>query len=194
MPMSAMPNMLTPGAPAGRSRGEEMIEAMDQQHRQTRAQLDKLEEQAARQRVVREQLNYLKTLGDLVSEEDVVKSASKIVASGTPPMMMATLLADMPSGSEAIRDWIAGQEKAFAQKEAQMSQVLGGLRHQTGLAALRLLAADSFGGMMAPGAPSQSNPLMPQGPGLAPPTPAPAALAPSTSMNALTEGLEENAA
>lgn len=170
-----------------------MAEAMNQQHQQMRAQLDKIEEQAERQRVVREQLNHLKTLGDLVSEDDVVKSASKIVAAGAPPMMIAGLLADMPSGAEALKEWIVGQEKVFAQKEAQMSQVLGGLRHQTGLAALRLLAADSFGGMMAPGAPPASNPLMPQSPPLAAPTPATASLVPSTSMNALTEGVEGDA-
>lgn len=197
MPQAQMNGLMTPmSSPQRLGRGVPpgMIEAMTQQHAQTRAQLDKLEEQASRQRVVREQLNHLKTLGDLIDEEDVVKSASKIVAAGAPPMMIASLLADMPSGAEALREWIVGQEKNFAQKEAQMNQVLGGLRHQTGLAALRLLAAESFGGMAPPGAPPQSNSLMPQTPALAAPAPAGPTLAPSVGMNALTEGLEDDAA
>jgi len=175
-----------PQAPrARRSVGPEMIAAMEQQHLQSRAQLSKLEEIAGRQRVVREQMNHLKTLGDLISEDDVVNSASKIVAAGVPPMAIASLLADMPSGAEALKEWVVGQEAQFAQKEAQMNQVMGMVRHNTGLAALRLLAAESFGNMQPPGSP---NPLMPEGPGLAPPTPAPAAMAPDAAPNMLTGG------
>lgn len=185
--------MPTLGAPVDRPRGSqagpEMIAAMEQQHEQSRAQLSKLEEIAQRQRAVREQMNHLKTLGDLVSEDDVVNSASKIVAAGVPPMSVATLLADMPSGAEALKEWIVGQEAQFAQKEAQMNQIMGMVRHNTGLAALRLLAAESFGNMLPAGSPPSANPLMPQGPDLAPPTPAQAQLAPSASPggNALME-------
>lgn len=195
MPGMEATQMSAPQAQGRPSRGAspEMIQAMEQQHLQSRAQLSKLEEVAARQRVVREQMNHLKTLGDLISEDDVVSSASKIVAAGVPPMAMASLLADMPSGAEALKEWVVGQEAAFAQKEAQMNQVMGMVRHNTGLAALRLLAAESFGNMLPPGAPPSANPLMPEGPGLSAPTPAGSSLAPDASPNMLTGGGEENA-
>lgn len=190
MPNGLMPQMGQPpmAAPRGPTAGPEMIQAMEQQHQQSRAQLSKLEEIAGRQRVVREQMNHLKTLGDLVSEDDVVASASKIVAAGVPPMSVATLLADMPSGAEALKEWIVGQEAQFAQKEAQMNQVMGMVRHNTGLAALRLLAAESFGNMLPPGAPPQANPLMPEGPGLSAPAPQMGTMAPDVSPNMLTPG------
>lgn len=197
MPLMGMSNGLMPqgaGAPQVRPRGPqagpEMIASMEQQHAQSRAQLNKLEEVAARQRAVREQMNHLKTLGDLVSEEDVVSAASKIVAAGVPPMEIATILADMPSGAEALKEWIVGQEAQFAQKEAQLGAMMGMIRHNTGLAALRLLAAESFGNMLPPGVPPQANPLTPEGPGLGVPAPAAPTLAPDAAPNMLTGGEE----
>lgn len=150
------------------TRGPSLSQAMEAQHSAARAKLDKVEEIAQRQHAVREQLTHLITLGDLVNEEDVVKSASKIVATGVPPMAMATLLSEMPTtGGEALASWIAGQEQQFAAKEAQLNQVLTTMRYETGLAALRMLSAEHFGGMNDPGAPSGTgNPLMPGSPSL----------------------------
>lgn len=165
-----MINSMMPSTSAASRRPTTVAEAMEAQHDAARAKLQKVEEIASRQRSVREQLEHLTTLGDLVSEEDVVKSASKIVATGVPPMAVATLLSDMPTtGGEALASWIAGQEQQFAAKEQQLNQVLSTMRYETGLAALRMLSAEHFSGLGDPGAPQGAgNPLMPGSPGLGP--------------------------
>lgn len=161
-----------PGPMMGPQRGPMPInhDLMASEHAKARAQLDKLEQIAARQSAVKEQLEFLGSLGDLVSEEDVVSAAGRIVSAGVPSMSIATMLADAPmqQGGEALAQWVAGQAQQFAAKEQQMNQVLGVVRHQTGLAALRMLAAMSFGDLAqgAPGAAPIDNPLAPQGPGL----------------------------
>lgn len=171
-PAAASP--LTAGPPAsvlaGKNVPRQLIQSMQQQHSAAQAKLDKMQEISDQASAVSTQLKHLTTLGDLVTEEDVVKSASKIVAAGVPAMSMATLLADMPSGQEALSAWIAGQAQQFQAKEAQIQQLMGVTRYETGLAALRLLSAESFGEMSEPfaGAPAGSNPLMPGTPGLAP--------------------------
>lgn len=182
MPQQAQPPQTQPGlapprgrkpvAPAG------LIKAMEVQHAQSRAKLEKLEEVQGKARAAREQFNHLMNLGDLVTEEDIVRSASKIVAAGAEPMTIAGVLADMPTGTEAMKEWIAGKEQEFRQKEAQLGQVLGLVRHETGLAALRLLAADSFA--EASGlAPGEANPLAAPAPGLSAPAVPNQMLAPS---------------
>lgn len=141
-----------------------LMAGMQAQHAAAAAKLDKVDEALAKAKAVRTQLSHLTTLGDLVDEDDVVRAASKIVAAGVEPMTMASLLADMPtSGSEAIASWLAGQEQQFRQKEAQLNAMAGMVRHETGLAALRLLAAHRFGGLAEPAEspPSGANPLMP---------------------------------
>ena len=167
----------------------EMIAMMETQHAQSRAQLDKLEELASTARATREQFSHLMNLGDLVTPDDVVASASKIVAAGGEPMNIAGVLADMPPQSEALKAWIAGQAQQFAQKEAQFTSVLSQVRHATGLAALRLLAADSFADQgLGPDAQPLPGSLAPQGPNLAAPNMGIDAGAPSLSpgpMNAL---------
>lgn len=167
-PMTQAPTA-SPMTGTGTGPGD-LARAMEQQHSAARAKLDKVEEIATRQRAVREQLEHLTTLGDLVNEEDVVKSASKIVATGVPPMAVATLLSDMPTtGGEALASWISGQEEQFAMKEQQLNQVLTTMRYETGLAALRMLSAEHFGGMGDPGTPQGAgNPLMPGTPSLSP--------------------------
>lgn len=158
---------------------EAMIPEMEATHASARAKLDKMDEVAAQARAVREQMTHLATLGDLVNEEDVVAAAAKIVSAGVAPMKIAAILADMPSGGEALTAWISGQAQQFAQKEAQINAILAGVRHETGLTALRLLAAQSLGDMaMAPGGAPGSNPLSPQGPGLGAPMPQMGSMAP----------------
>jgi hypothetical protein len=175
-PMSDKPlgNPMQPQPAAGSMAGnphEQLIAGMTAQHATARAKLDKIDETAAKQRAVREQLDHLMTLGDLVDERDLVRSASKIVAAGIEPMAVASLLADAPSGGEALQSWIAGQEQQFRQREAQLGAIQGMARHETGLAALRLLAAQRFGSLATPAeaTPGQSNPLMNQQPTLSPP-------------------------
>lgn len=149
--------------------GPKIEEVMAEQHDAIRMKLDKLEEVQAKQRAVRIQLDHLTKLGDLITTDDVLSSASHIVAAGVDPMQMATLLTDMPEQPEALRQWVVQQDQQIQQKEQQLDQVLGMVRHETGLAALRMLAAQHMDhqqeqSQMLPGQDmAGSNGMMPQG-------------------------------
>ncbi len=108
-------------------------------HDQAKATYDKLQESDGRLRAVRTQLDSLTKLGDMVSQEDVVKAAGHLVGSGLGAAALAGLLSEMPADGEALQAWVQQQDQAVGQREAMASQQLALARHQMGVAALRQL-------------------------------------------------------
>ena len=102
---------------------------------------------------IRTELDQLTKLGDTVTSEDVIQSAGRLVASGATPMEMASLLADMPEGGQALANWIAQQDQAVTQREAQVAPLHALARHQVGVTGLHSLMQQMQAGPSAGPAP-----------------------------------------
>lgn len=102
---------------------------------------------------VRVELDALTKLGDLVTHEDVVKSAGMLVASGLEPKALASLLADMPPEGQALQNWVKQHDEAVRVREAQAEQVHNQIRGQLGQEAMRSLLGQHMaesGGLPSP--------------------------------------------
>ena len=130
---------------------------------------------------IREEMDKLTNMGDTISPEDVVAAAGRVVAHGVPAREMATLLAGMPTqAGQGLASWIAQQNVAVQQQEAEVARVREIALHKMGVSAVRAMAAgdvmnqatraSSMMGPLAPGgnqaiasqpAAAQGGPLMP---------------------------------
>lgn len=126
-----------------------------------KAQFTKLAEARSMLDKVRVELTSLDKLGDLVTSEDVIRGAGKLVAAGLSPMAMAKLLSDLPEQGPAINAWLASHAQAVGQREQQLDPVLAEARHQLGVSALRALAGHHVEQSLqqAPGAAAPANDL-----------------------------------
>lgn len=163
------------GTPLGQGQGSgasaPVPSGLDQFHGELSAQSGKLGEAAKTLEKVRGVLGKLASQGDAVTAEDVIEGAGQLVAHGLSPMAMASLLADMPEGGQALQGWVQEHLQGLQQREQQLQQVQGQVRHQQSQAALHLLARDhvgaaqsAMGGVPSPG---PANDLTP-GPGAPP--------------------------
>ncbi len=154
---------------------QDHLKAIENTFTQTKAAYGKLQKADKMLGKVRGQLDNLAQLGDMVTQEDVVKSASTLVAHGLEPLGMAGLLADMPPDGQALQAWVGKHLEGLQQREDQLAQVMGPMRHQLGQSAFHLLTAHHVGLAQGgvPEAPAQSqtttsapvNELAPGGPG-----------------------------
>lgn len=149
--LDASPGPQPPAGPSG----------LEQFHGQMAAHSAKLGEADQTLQKTRGELAKLASMGDAVTPEDVIKGAGALVAHGLSPIAMASLLADMPEGGVALQGWVQQHLQGLEQREQQLSQVQGQVRHQQTQAALHLLARDhvaqSAGAAM--GAQAQPQPL-----------------------------------
>ena len=153
-PLAAPPQ--PPALPDGHGPVEQ---AVGKAHTQAAGQLAQLTKQKTMVGNVKSELDKLSALGESVTPEDVIKGAGLLVGKGADPMAMASLLADMPQGGQALAAWLQQHDTQLAQNEQQLDQMLAGARHQAGSAALHVLAMDhikqKFGPPMA--APQQGD-------------------------------------
>lgn len=134
-------------------------QAVTQAHANASGQLSKLTQAKSMVSHIREQLDSLATMGEAVTPEDVIKGAGMLVGKGADPMQMASLLADMPQGGQALAAWVQGHDAQLKQNEAQLDAQLDQVRHQAGSAALHVLAMDHIKQKFsAPSAPEESAP------------------------------------
>lgn len=132
---------------------------------QAALRFQRMQEATSKLAVVRKELDGLTALGDMVTQDDVVKAASGLVAAGLGSVQVAGLLADMPDSGPALQAWVAQHDKQTQVREAQAQQALAVTRHQMGLTALRHLMGASAEGGPSPQPPSApSNPLTLNGP------------------------------
>ena len=108
-------------------------------HDRAKAQFDKLADARSMLDKVRVELTSLDKLGDLVTSEDVIKGAGKLVAAGLSPLAVAKLLSDMPEKGPAINGWLVQHATQVAGRETQLEPVLAAARHQMGVAGMRSL-------------------------------------------------------
>ena len=161
-PQNSVPTALPADAPAGTSLAapgapEGMMDHLQQQHDQSAAMYRKLSESSARMMSVREMLDSLGKMGDMVTQDDVVKASGKLVGAGIDAGAVAGILSEMPPDGEALQAWIAARDADITQREAALSQQLSVARHQMGVNGLRLLmghGANPQSAAQAPQAPS----------------------------------------
>jgi len=114
-------------------------------------------------------LDKLTDLGDVVTEDDIVKTAGQIVGKGWMPAdQMAGILADMPpnGGGTALAKWVLAHDIQIKQQLLQVTQLQEMAGHQMGVTAHQAVVEaltgreppDVQGGGQAPG-PQSSNPL-----------------------------------
>ena len=150
--------------------------ALAAHHGSAKAKFDKLSEASALSGKVTKELADLVSLGDTVTQDDVVASAGKLVADGLNPLEVASLLADMPPGGEALQAWVASHAQAAAAQAQTLDVHHKIARHDMGMAALRELTGHAVipglqspaqGGDVASGGETQgpqANPLGAGGP------------------------------
>lgn len=110
-------------------------------HDQAKAMFDHTSDLFDKMKPIRNALDSLIKKGDVVSNEDVVKAASKVVSSGSmTPNEMAVLLSRMPSTEgPALAQWVQQMDQTVQAQEAQLEQGHAIARHEMGVSAMRLL-------------------------------------------------------
>jgi len=146
-------------------------------HRSAQAQFQKVSESFAHLSSLRGELDHLSSLGDMISPEDVVKSAANLVGKGFSAHEMAVLLSEMPDNTEALKGWIAQNDQMVTQWEQNAKLMMDSARHQLGVTALHVLMKDHLAGAGAAPQMGMSPQGPPVGPAAAPPS---MALSPST--------------
>jgi hypothetical protein len=138
-----------PSSPAPAGPSPNPLEA---QHDAALSMYDKTSEWMWHQQTLADALSKLGKLGDLVTADDVIKAAGKLVSTGThSPMEMASILADMPqAGSSAIASWLQTLAAKNAQTTQQVTAMHKQAQHKLGVAAMGLLMQDHNSSALAP--------------------------------------------
>lgn len=169
LPQSGTGSMQLSGDPSLGQQTGDPLAPLHQQNSMASAQLSKLDTMAELMKKTRMELDNLLDLGDLVDEEDVIRSVGKVVAAGGSPMALASMLADAPFGNkEALQQWVIQRDTAARQMEAQVEQARAQARHAAGIAGLKLLAGHSAQSLAQAPAPQMT--AAPQEPGPAEPS------------------------
>lgn len=131
------------------------VDSVSKVHGVAQARLAKTTEASNLLGDIHSELSKLSDLGDTVTQDDIVKSAGKLVAAGIPPNTLASLLSDMPAEGPGLGVWVQDHLATITQRQAQLAPIHAIAGHDVGVAALHGIAAHT-------GA-AQSNPLMPSG-------------------------------
>lgn len=93
---------------------------------------------------VREELDALMDMGDVIRPEDVVASAGRLVGKGIGAQQLAELLSSMPTmGGEGLASWVRMHDLTIRQAEFNLMKENDLSRHQMGVAGMRSLAASA---------------------------------------------------
>lgn len=107
------------------------------------AQFEKVKEAKGQLTVMRQGLDKLSALQDTVTTQDVVNAAAGLVAAGIGATEVATILADMPTQSQALQVWVQEMSASVKDSEAQMAEAEEQSRFELGLSAMGTLMAAS---------------------------------------------------
>lgn len=93
---------------------------------------------------IREELDSLMDMGDVVRPEDVIGAAGRLVGKGIGAQQLAELLASMPTmGGEGLASWVRMHDQTIRQTEMALQKETDMSRHQMGIAGMRSLAANA---------------------------------------------------
>lgn len=142
------------------ARGANPLDDAHSYHKAVHAKLSNADRLLKR---IREEMDKLVTMGDVVSPEDVVAAAGRVVGHGVPAKEMATLLATMPTqAGQGLAQWVQLHHGQLQQEEAMVAQAKEAALHRMGTSAVRALAASDLQNAARAGA-SQMGPLAPGG-------------------------------
>lgn len=137
-----------------------MLDQLNQAHQMAQVQYDKIKSRIGMLDAARKEIESLQDMGDLVDQDDVIKSASNLVAVGFTPEALAGLLADMPTNAQGMANWVDGLEKMMSQREAMLMPLMDQARFRLGTSAIQLLAGHHIANAMQA---SPGNAAAPQG-------------------------------
>lgn len=90
---------------------------------------------------MRREMDQLTSKGDVVSPQDVIAAAGRVVGHGAGATEMATILSSMPSmAGQGLAAWLAAHDVGIRNQEAHVDQMKSLAQHQMGVAALRVIA------------------------------------------------------
>ena len=94
---------------------------------------------------VREELDDLMNMGDMVRPEDVIQAAGRLVGHGFGAENLAQLLSDMPTtGGQGLASWIRMHDITVTQAEQKLNQDTNVTQSRMGIAAIKSLAASQL--------------------------------------------------
>jgi len=151
--MGAIPQQAPPNTPPGREAGgigdmpsfEDSQKTMMQQHQRNKSMFKQSGDALKKLDVVRKSLERLQDKQDVVTMDDIVQEAGKLVSHGIDPMALAGILADAPQegGGEALGGWVAQHAQAAAQGEQALMQHHSDNAHNMAVSALQLMMVHS---------------------------------------------------
>lgn len=126
---------------------EDSRKTLLQQHNRNKAAFEATGKALKQLDTIRKGLEHLADKQDVVTMEDVVEEAGKLVAHGIDPVALAGVLADAPQegGGEALGGWVASHAQTAAGAEQQLMAQHNLLRHQVGMSAIHMMMADANG-------------------------------------------------
>ena len=101
-----------------------------------RAQYDHISEVSSNLSMIGGKLDKLVKLGDVVTEDEIIKTAGEIVGKGLMPAdQMAGLLADMPQngGGAALAKWVGVHAQEIAQQMEMVGKLKNDVQYQLGV-------------------------------------------------------------
>lgn len=136
-----------------------LLDMLDTAHSHAKAMFDQTNEAMTKLRAISAALKGLADKSDMVSPDDVVKAAGKLVGAGhfSAPEM-ATILSDMPAtGGQGLASWISMHLESATQNLAKLTPIHQVVKHEMGVSAMRALGAHVAAGQGAAPAPGTLN-------------------------------------
>lgn len=137
-----------------------ILQAVHSAHRKMSAAYDKVTESKSQLGHVRKEIDKLVDLGDLVSEDDVIKSAGRLVGHGLGSETLAEILSTMPANKgQSLAAWVQNLDKQVGEREFQLEHIHNGMRHALGQSGMRVLAAEHLANQPQPEQQQPINPM-----------------------------------
>lgn len=166
---------LTSGGVAAPPQGGSLQDQIKSHMKRAKAAFDNTGRALKQIDLIRQGLDKLGDKQDMVTMEDIVHEAGKLVSHGIDPIAMAGVLADAPQegGGEALGGWVASHAQMAMQAEQQLIAQHNANAHEMGQAALHDMMLTTMAHQQGapPPAPTNGNSLSPDQSDLTPASP-----------------------
>lgn len=120
---------------------------LDTLHQQSQARYAKIDKADKTMQLVRSSLDKLTSMGDAVTQDDVLDHMADLVAKGIDPKQLTSLMAGnpqtgappMPFAGGPLSQWLQQQDQTLQQQEQQLAGHVALSRHDMGVAAMHAL-------------------------------------------------------
>ncbi len=124
---------------------------LEGRHGELKAASDQLGKALSQLDHMRKGLERLADKGDMVTSEDIIHEAGKLVGHGIDPMALAGILAEMPQqgGGEALGGWVMSHAIQAATTEQQVMMAHTMVKSHLAASAVHMITAHDTGAMLA---------------------------------------------